>query len=143
MDGAISTMLSASVLEDLAAAARLCFCGRRLEILLVLSLGPRDVGGLAEQTELDVPTVSKHLRVLRDAGIVAFDVHHRHRVYRLGPLVTAAAQGGRHVITIGPADGAKLVVSIPEQLIVDEAKPAVAKIRLRAAATRLRRDDAR
>jgi DNA-binding transcriptional ArsR family regulator len=45
----------------------------------------RDVGSLVNALDLPQPTVSKHLRVLRDAGVVTVQVHGPRRVYSLAP----------------------------------------------------------
>src|SRR5438445_11816498 len=44
-----------------------------------------DVSGLVEALELPQPLVSKHLRVLREAGLVTATAVGNRRVYRLGP----------------------------------------------------------
>jgi DNA-binding transcriptional ArsR family regulator len=43
----------------------------------------RDVGSLVNALNLPQPTVSKHLRVLREAGVVTSSVHGPRRVYSL------------------------------------------------------------
>jgi DNA-binding transcriptional ArsR family regulator len=43
------------------------------------------VGELVEALGVAQPTVSKHLRVLRDAGLVSSRVAAQHRIYRLEP----------------------------------------------------------
>ena len=43
---------------------------RRREILSYLALGERSVGEIVDALEYGQPSVSKHLRVLRDAGLV-------------------------------------------------------------------------
>jgi DNA-binding transcriptional ArsR family regulator len=55
----------------------------RRRILDCLRVAERDVGGLIEVLGLPQPLVSKHLRVLRDAGAVTAMVVGRRRVYRL------------------------------------------------------------
>jgi DNA-binding transcriptional ArsR family regulator len=55
----------------------------RRKILDYLRVGERDVGELADALRLPQPLVSKHLRVLRDAGAVTATVAGRRRVYRL------------------------------------------------------------
>jgi DNA-binding transcriptional ArsR family regulator len=57
----------------------------RLRIVEVLRQGPMSVGSIVERLDLRQPQVSKHLRVLADADIVACEVRHRHRIYRLQP----------------------------------------------------------
>ncbi|HWB79811.1 MAG TPA: metalloregulator ArsR/SmtB family transcription factor [Nannocystaceae bacterium] len=55
---------------------------RRL-MLRELADGERSVGDLVERFALPQPAVSKHLKVLRDAGLVRVRVEHRHRYYAL------------------------------------------------------------
>jgi DNA-binding transcriptional ArsR family regulator len=57
---------------------------RRL-ILDVLREGERPVGDLVARLDLSQPGVSKHLRVLREAGLVAVRAHGRRRLYALSP----------------------------------------------------------
>ena len=45
----------------------------------------RDVGSLVNALDMPQPTVSKHLRVLREAGVVTVQVHGPRRVYSLAP----------------------------------------------------------
>ena len=42
----------------------------RILIIYSLSKGPRNVGDIANQVELSQPTVSRHLKILRERGIV-------------------------------------------------------------------------
>ena len=58
---------------------------RRAIIELLASGGPRSVGVLVEALRLPQPAVSKHLGVLRDAGLVAATRDGRRRLYRLEP----------------------------------------------------------
>jgi DNA-binding transcriptional ArsR family regulator len=51
---------------------------------------PRSVGELVEQLGLSQPGTSKHLRVLRDAGLVAAHIDAQRRVYSLDPRPLAA-----------------------------------------------------
>lgn len=55
----------------------------RRRILDYLRAEECDVGGLIKVLGLPQPLVSKHLRVLRDAGAVTATVIGRRRVYRL------------------------------------------------------------
>jgi DNA-binding transcriptional ArsR family regulator len=55
----------------------------RRRILDVLRAQGTDVGGLVEVLRLPQPLVSKHLRVLRDAGAVTATIAGKRRVYRL------------------------------------------------------------
>jgi DNA-binding transcriptional ArsR family regulator len=56
---------------------------RRRQILDVLTAGERAVNDLVAQLGLAQPQVSKHLRVLREVGLVDVRDEGRHRMYRL------------------------------------------------------------
>ncbi|MFI7541025.1 ArsR/SmtB family transcription factor [Actinoplanes sp. NPDC049599] len=58
---------------------------RRREILDLLAAGERPVNHLVELLGLTQPQVSKHLRVLREVGLVRVRDVGRHRLYRLDP----------------------------------------------------------
>jgi DNA-binding transcriptional ArsR family regulator len=55
---------------------------RRREILNCLALEERSVGDIVARLGLDQPSVSKHLRVLRDVRLVRVRRHGRHMFYR-------------------------------------------------------------
>jgi DNA-binding transcriptional ArsR family regulator len=55
---------------------------RRREILTYLALKERQVGEIVAAVRLDQPSVSKHLGVLRDVGLVHVRRNGRHRLYR-------------------------------------------------------------
>ena len=57
----------------------------RRTILDVLRDGERPVGDLVEHLRLSQPAVSKHLRVLREAGLVTARSDAQRRLYRLRP----------------------------------------------------------
>src|SRR5688572_32365919 len=61
---------------------------RRREILDLLAVGERAVNDLVERLGVAQPQVSKHLRVLREVGLVEVRDQGRQRLYRLngGPL---------------------------------------------------------
>ena len=56
---------------------------RRREIIAVLARGERPVGDLVAALGATQPQVSKHLRVLREVGVVHVRDEGRHRLYRL------------------------------------------------------------
>jgi rhodanese-related sulfurtransferase/DNA-binding MarR family transcriptional regulator len=58
------------VYELVARVAKAADSPRRLEILEVLAQGPRTVEALAGQTALSVANASRHLQILRHAGLV-------------------------------------------------------------------------
>jgi DNA-binding transcriptional ArsR family regulator len=55
----------------------------RRAILSLLALSKRSVGEIERQLRMPQPTVSKHLRVLREAGFVESTVDAQRRLYRL------------------------------------------------------------
>ena len=57
----------------------------RRAILSLLAASQRSVGEIERQLHMPQPTVSKHLRVLRDAGFVESAVDAQRRLYRLKP----------------------------------------------------------
>ena len=56
---------------------------RRDLMVALLERGETSVGELVERLGLSQPTVSKHLKVLRDHGVVAVRENGQHRYYRL------------------------------------------------------------
>jgi DNA-binding transcriptional ArsR family regulator len=57
----------------------------RRAILSLLVASQQSVGEIERQLRMTQPTVSKHLRVLRDAGFVESTVDAQRRLYRLKP----------------------------------------------------------
>ena len=60
----------------------------RLGVVHLLSAGPRRAGELAEASGLSAPAMSKHLRVLLEAGVIADErppEDARVRIFRLRP----------------------------------------------------------
>jgi DNA-binding transcriptional ArsR family regulator len=57
----------------------------RRQILDLLRDGERSVGQLVSDLQLSQPGVSKHLRVLREAGLVEARVDAQRRLYQLRP----------------------------------------------------------
>ncbi|MEV7548109.1 metalloregulator ArsR/SmtB family transcription factor [Amycolatopsis sp. NPDC089917] len=60
----------------------------RREVLGILRDGPRAAGEIADRFDMRRPSLSEHLRVLREAGLVREERQGRNRVYSLeaGPL---------------------------------------------------------
>lgn len=57
----------------------------RRAILSLLAADQHSVGEIERQLRMSQPTVSKHLRVLREAGFVESTVDAQRRLYRLNP----------------------------------------------------------
>ncbi|MBA3418507.1 MAG: winged helix-turn-helix transcriptional regulator [Geodermatophilaceae bacterium] len=62
----------------------------RRAIVVALADGPRAVGELADELPVSRPAVSQHLKVLKDAGLVAERADGTRRIYRLNPAGVAA-----------------------------------------------------
>lgn len=57
----------------------------RLRIVELLRRGPRAVNDIGARLQLAQPQVSKHLRVLKDAGLVEVEARAQQRLYALDP----------------------------------------------------------
>lgn len=57
----------------------------RRQLLERLAAGPRTVGALAEGLPVTRSAVSQHLKVLKDAGLVADRAEGTRRIYRIDP----------------------------------------------------------
>lgn len=62
---------------------------QRRQILDALIHGERAVGDLVHRLGISQPSISKHLRVLRDAGMVTVRVDAQRRLYRVEPSALA------------------------------------------------------
>jgi DNA-binding transcriptional ArsR family regulator len=71
----------ATMIETLKALAE----PNRLHIVELLRDGPRPVGDMVDRLHLHQPQVSKHLRVLSNAGLVDSRVDAQRRIYALRP----------------------------------------------------------
>lgn len=57
----------------------------RRELLEILSRQTLSAGELSERFEISRPAVAEHLKMLREAGLVADEPQGRRRIYRLTP----------------------------------------------------------
>lgn len=74
-------------------------CRTRHEIFQLLARGPLCVGAIARELELSQPSVSQHLRILREASLVT-DQRCGYRVhYEINSETLAAC--GEHLVSIG------------------------------------------
>ena len=69
------------MLETFAALAE----PNRFQIVELLRTGPHAVNDIGERLRLNQPQVSKHLRVLKEAGLVAVEPRRQQRLYELRP----------------------------------------------------------
>jgi len=65
----------------------------RRRLLEALSGGPLSVNRLAESFPVSRPAISKHLRCLREAGLVSEERQGRRRIYRLQAQALAEVRG--------------------------------------------------
>ena len=65
----------------------------RAQIIEILAGGPACTCHLVDDTGAKQPTVSNHLRILREAGLVEAQPHGRFTFYRLLPEALEAAAG--------------------------------------------------
>jgi len=92
------TSLKASVYEQIARIGQAASSPSRLELLDLLSQGPRTVEALATQTGQSVATTSHHLQVLRRARLVDAEKAGLYVTYRLAdPQVDAFLLDLRHL----------------------------------------------
>ncbi|ALG84314.1 ArsR/SmtB family transcription factor [Gordonia phthalatica] len=64
--------------------------GSRREILALLTRDPLAVGEIADRLPISRPAVSQHLKVLKDAGVVADQQHGTRRVYSVNAAALSA-----------------------------------------------------
>ncbi|HEX9594989.1 MAG TPA: metalloregulator ArsR/SmtB family transcription factor [Candidatus Saccharimonadales bacterium] len=65
----------------------------RFNIIELLRGGPLPVGYIAQRLDMDQPQTSKHLRVLKDAHIVAAKPDAQRRLYYLRPQAFSDIEG--------------------------------------------------
>ena len=75
----------------------------RRRILNHLTGGPMTVGEIAEKFEMATPSISKHLSVLKEAGLVHEQRRAEHHPQRLRPQRTESTEAGgllqnRHLV---------------------------------------------
>lgn len=70
----------------------------RLNILMLLAAGERNVSSLCEELSLPQPTVSHHLGLLRQNGLIANRRHGKQVFYGLNDRVD---MGERNVVRVG------------------------------------------
>jgi DNA-binding transcriptional ArsR family regulator len=73
----------------------------RLRILRAVSGEPLDVSQIAERLSVSPYNVSKHLRVLRDAGLLQVQRQGKRRLYSLTPTVKGQLATNQNVLDLG------------------------------------------
>src|SRR5919109_2681662 len=59
---------------------------RRRDILNYLAMQERSVSEIVDALEMEQPSVSKHLKVLKDVGLVAVRREGRQKIYKLNAI---------------------------------------------------------
>ncbi|MDV3251112.1 metalloregulator ArsR/SmtB family transcription factor [Devosia sp. BK] len=112
----------------------------RCRILEILKVAPTPVHVLTEAFSISRPAISRHLRVLKSAGLVAEVKKGRENVYAFRPAKLTAAKGWLDLIAT--AAEAETVEAEMEAVEVIIAKPAEAA-KLKAAPAQLRKAKAK
>jgi DNA-binding transcriptional ArsR family regulator len=64
----------------------------RRKIIALLATGDRSAGDIAGRFDIAGPSVSRHLKVLRDSGVISFRAEAQSRIYRLETRRLAEAE---------------------------------------------------
>ena len=75
----------------------------RRDILVALRKGDKAVGELVQELEASQPTISKHLKVLREADLVSMRAQGQKRYYTLNPKPLAGIASWLQAFDVGPA----------------------------------------
>ena len=75
----------------------------RRDILVSLRAGDKAVGELVEELDASQPTISKHLKVLREAQLVSMRAQGQKRYYALNPKPLEGIVSWLETFDVGPA----------------------------------------
>ncbi|MCB1034830.1 MAG: winged helix-turn-helix transcriptional regulator [Acidobacteria bacterium] len=83
---------------------------KRLQVIRLLLEGPKHVGELQQQVDVEQSLLSHHLRVLREAGLVTAERDGKAVLYRVAPDVSVRQPGeainlGCCVLDFGDREG--------------------------------------
>ena len=95
----------------------------RLQIVELLLGGPRQVGDMVDQLALRQPQVSKHLRVLSEAGLVDVRIDAQRRIYALRPAPLRELEGWLERYRQIWEQNFQRLDTVLEELKAGEAKP--------------------
>ena len=91
----------------------------RRDILVSLRSGDKAVGELVQELEASQPTISKHLKVLREADLVSMRAQGQKRYYALNPKPLAGIASWLETFDVGPsasaASNAASAAATPDQ----------------------------
>ncbi len=104
----------------------------RRDILVSLRKGDKAVGELVQELEASQPTISKHLKVLREADLVSMRAQGQKRYYALNPKPLAGIASWLETFDVGrpagapaPAQPAAAQPPVPEAPAADSLAAAV------------------
>lgn len=84
----------------------------RRDILVSLRSGDKAVGELVEELAASQPTISKHLKVLREADLVSMRAQGQKRYYALNPKPLAGVATWLETFDVGPSAAAAVGQSV-------------------------------
>ncbi|WP_223980877.1 metalloregulator ArsR/SmtB family transcription factor [Arthrobacter sp. NicSoilB8] len=102
----------------------------RRDILVALRKGDKAVGELVQELEASQPTISKHLKVLREADLVSMRAQGQKRYYALNPKPLAGIANWLQAFDVLPAaaaDAAPARVAAPSLAAPSLAEPSLAE----------------
>ena len=70
-----------------------------MQIVEALAVDDRSVSELVELFPISQPAISRHLRLLREAGVVSVQPSGKQRIYRLNPTSLADVRGWADRVT--------------------------------------------
>ena len=85
----------------------------RRDILVSLRSGDKAVGELVEELAASQPTISKHLKVLREADLVSMRAQGQKRYYALNPKPLAGIASWLETFDVGPVQPAAEAATRP------------------------------
>jgi DNA-binding transcriptional ArsR family regulator len=85
----------------------------RRDILVSLRAGDKAVGELVEELSASQPTISKHLKVLREAQLVSMRAQGQKRYYALNPKPLEGIVSWLQTFDVGPAASAAKSPEVP------------------------------
>ncbi|WP_427172374.1 metalloregulator ArsR/SmtB family transcription factor [Arthrobacter sp. 92] len=85
----------------------------RRDILVALRAGDKAVGELVEELDASQPTISKHLKVLREAHLVSMRAQGQKRYYALNPTPLQGVANWLETFDVGPARVAGKAADVP------------------------------
>jgi DNA-binding transcriptional ArsR family regulator len=88
----------------------------RRDILVSLRKGDKAVGELVQELEASQPTISKHLKVLREADLVSMRAQGQKRYYALNPKPLAGIASWLETFDVGPARTAGAPAASPARV---------------------------